>query len=510
MRDTLDWSYELLTEPEQRLFRWLSVFRGGFTLAAAEAVCGSPGESAENWSVLDGLSSLVDKSLVIPLEHPASQLRFGMLETVRAYASDQLNIQNESDAAHAAMTTWIRQLIALAHTESFGPRQPAWTLLLEQEHANLCSALEWTVELGNAEVASALIYSALGSWHTSGRFQEGRTWAERALEIPATSEPFTTGALMLAAGWLSIYEGNLDRSLDYLERARPHALGAPHPLLLAQVIHARAAALGAASQFDAARSTFEEALHLYRVCDSAIWSAQARNGLGYVIFESGSIDEAEEHFDAALAEFHALQNAYGEAAVLTNLAKVARARADYQRSIELFQKGLSLRWTHGDRPGIVGCLRGLATTLSLIGKSALAIRLYGACEKLRLSIGLPPARSQSSYWEALERARDRLGPVNSERYWIGGQSAALDQIVSEATEPLTQATVRIAPRADQLTPRELEVLRLLREGCSNRVIAERLFISDRTAQTHVQHILDKLGVPTRGAAAVAAVEMQIA
>ena len=84
-----------------------------------------------------------------------------------------------------------------------------------------------------------------------------------------------------------------------------------------------------------------------------------------MIFESGSIDEAEEHFDAALAEFRALQNAYGEAAVLTNLAKVARARADYQRSIELFQKGLSLRWTHGDhRASLAACAGWLRRSLS--------------------------------------------------------------------------------------------------------------------------------------------------
>jgi predicted ATPase/DNA-binding CsgD family transcriptional regulator len=515
MRDTIEWSYDLLDAGERWLFRQLSVFPGGFTLDAAQSICDATDrlDRSTEWLVVDGLASLLDKSLVVQLGHLASERRFGMLETIRAYAFDQLIVCGESNSAHAALTAWIRQLIVPAHTESFGPRQPEWTLLLEVEHTNLCASLAWSIDQGNTEVASALIYSALGSWHTSGRFSEGRAWAERGLAISDASDPYAMGALLLAAGWLSIYEGNFGPAVDYLTRARPLALTAGDRMLLAQVIHAHAAALGAASQFDAAITAFEEALQHYRTVDSTVWLPHARNGLGHAVFESGLVDEAEEYFNAALAEFRRLGNSYGEATVLMNLAKVARARSDYDRSMELLGQALVLRWAHGDRPGVVGCLRGLGITLALTGNAATAMRLFGACEKLRLSIGLPPAMAQSSYWSAVARVRDRLGTVKSHQCWTAGQSAEIEQIVQEATGKIPQSP-EIPPaqngaRPSDLTPREIEVLRLLREGCSNRAIADRLFISDRTAQTHVQHILDKLGVATRGAAAVAAIELQI-
>lgn len=511
MRDTICWSYELLTEQEQRLFRWLSVFRGGFTIAAAEAVCGVSVGTPGNYFVLDGLHSLIDKSLVIPLEHSANHDRFGMLETIRAYAREQLTALGEFDAAHAAMSTWIRALIGPAQREQFGSSQPKWTHLLEQEHANLCAALEWNIDRGDTETAGALIYAAVGSWHTSGRFSEGRVWAERALASADGASAYVTGCLQHVAGWMALYEGSTSAALEYMILAEVSARSSGDSFLLAHVLLGRCSAYDLSGEFNLAESLFDEMIPIFERCSATVWLPHARNHLGHIIYETGRIDEAAVQFDRALAEFRALGNTFGEAAVLTNLAKVARKRGDYDGSIGLFRQSLGLRWDHGDRMGMVGCLRGLGTAHTLAGHAEFAVRLFAACDVMRDSIGLPPVHEHSTYWHALEQARTTLDRSTFDRAWEIGRTCSIGSIVAEAmnTSPM-DATPQRRSHAIDLTPREIEVLSLIRTGCSNRAIADRLFISERTAQTHVQHILDKLDVSTRAAAAARAVELEIA
>src|SRR5262249_44390389 len=140
LRDTLAWSYELLDAAEQALFRCLAVFAGGCTLEAAEAVCGAhgaPGDPLADSDLLGVLSALLDKSLLSMTEQPDGEARFGMLETVRAYARERLDTHPEAEAVRRAHTAYYLALAEMAAPELVGPQQEAWLTRLQTEHDNL-------------------------------------------------------------------------------------------------------------------------------------------------------------------------------------------------------------------------------------------------------------------------------------------------------------------------------------------------------------------------------------
>jgi non-specific serine/threonine protein kinase len=531
MRDAVGWSYDLLTDDERALFRRLSVFPGGFTLEAAEALSvaldGDDSTSNElldheehpaapsGTGLLDGIASLFDKSLLIQTAQSADQPRFGMLETIRAFGLEQLEGHGEAEATRQAMADWMLDLTEPTFSEQFGPRTRYWTNLLEAEHDNFRAVLRWAIDRDDAETARWLIMAALLFWHISGRFAEGRSWAEEALAISAHSHsPSTRSSLLMAAGWLAFYEGNVDRALDLLERCADQARESGDAFLIAQACHANSQVVEVQGRFDEAIALLEGALRLYRSSGDTIWPPHALNSLGHAAYEGGDIAAATRYFETALSEFRTLGNTYGEGIVLTNLAKIARFQGQYERAISLFQESLRLRWEHMDQLGIVGCLRGLATAHALANHYFPAARLYGAGEALRESIGATLPAHHTRYQRTVELVRTKLGEKTFLEAWNAGRVMPLEQIVAEAisgyADSIEYSTkVKEVPRPHDLTPRELEVLALVREGRSNREIAERLFVSERTAQTHVQHILDKMDVSTRAAAAALAVEQSL-
>jgi DNA-binding CsgD family transcriptional regulator len=234
------------------------------------------------------------------------------------------------------------------------------------------------------------------------------------------------------------------------------------------------------------------------------------NSLGLAAYRQGDLERAVPNFRQSLAEFRDAGNSYGESLVLMNLGRVARRRGEYAEAHGLMVDSLALRWEQGDRPGILSCLRGLATLALLTGKHVDAARLLGAAEALRGEIAAPEPRDNDRYDREIVRARSALGEEAFAAARTAGLETSLREIVSGilgGTGPDAGGTVSLGQaKGSGLTPREVEVLRLIRDGLSNREIGERLFVSERTAQTHVQHILDKLDVGTRAEAAADAVE----
>jgi DNA-binding CsgD family transcriptional regulator len=215
-----------------------------------------------------------------------------------------------------------------------------------------------------------------------------------------------------------------------------------------------------------------------------------------------------------LREFRTYDQPWLMGYALASLGKIARAQGDYARAAALYAESLTLRWERvGDKVGIAGSLRGLASIAALIGSYARAARLYGAAEVVREAIGAPVPRHHPISELAIAKARTSLGEAAFAAAWHDGRELTLADAVTEAlvipaesagTAPTGQPVTPAARHG--LTPREMEVLQLVRVGCSNRQIGERLYISERTARTHVQNILNKLDVSTRAAAAAYAVE----
>jgi DNA-binding CsgD family transcriptional regulator len=256
----------------------------------------------------------------------------------------------------------------------------------------------------------------------------------------------------------------------------------------------------------------EEALALCRTSDDTVfYVGHMLYALGVVVYrQHGDLDQAEAYFTEALQWFQDSGDTYGAGIALANLGRVARDRGDYAEAAALYADGLTLHWDDADRGRIAACLNGLGIVAALAGQAERAARLCGAAEVLREAIGAPVPRHRGQYERAIATTRATLGEQAFAAAWAAGRGLSLPDAVSEARvipPDGARADVGRATLAAHhgITPRELEVLRLLPHGLTNREIAARLFISPRTAQTHIQHVYAKLGVASRAEAAAYAV-----
>jgi non-specific serine/threonine protein kinase len=266
--------------------------------------------------------------------------------------------------------------------------------------------------------------------------------------------------------------------------------------------------------YDQAAASLEEAIILFQSLNDRLLAAAVRHALGVVYYEQNDVPRATTLFAQALQEFRTFDQPWLMGYALASLGKIARAEGDWTRAAALYGESLTLRWERvGDKVGIAGSLRGLASIAALIGSFDRAARLYGAAEAVREAIAAPVPRHHPLSERAFAEARAGLGEAAFAGAWNAGRALSLADAVTEALMVPAEAVAAapagkpLTPAARHgLTPREVEVLELIREGCSNRMIGERLYISERTARTHVQNILKKLDVGTRAAAAVYAVE----
>ncbi len=513
MRDAVGWSYDLLTDDERALFRRLAIFPGGCTIESAAAVLGKMAGDPE-LDPFEGMASLVDKSLLVQIDQPTGDSRFRMLDTIRAYGLEQLAAHEEADAAMAALAQWFFVRVEPGFHEQWGPEQRIWSKFFDAEIDNLRSVLTWYLERGEIIAFDRIFATTAFYLHLRGNFTEALTWAERAFAATkAGPGVYSPPRLLRIIGWIFVFTGNHHKARPLLEEAIASADEVGDIFGGAQAREVLGVAADDLGLFDEAIALNEAATAAFREIDNQTWIAYALNNLGHGEFEKGSVDQSVPHFEEALAIFRENGNTIGASAPLINLAKVARARGDTESAARLYRESLALRWEHGDQLGMVGCMRGLGQILAATGELVNAAELFGAADELRNAIGGRISPRRSGYNAAITMLKERLGDAAFVEAWDRGRQRPLNEVItralSETTSPASEADSRSQAARSGLTARELEVLRLIRVGCSNREIGEQLFVSERTAQTHVQHILAKLEVNTRAAAAARAVELNI-
>jgi predicted ATPase/DNA-binding NarL/FixJ family response regulator len=540
LRAAIAWSYDLLAPDEQALFRRLSVFAGGFTLEAAEAVTqgvspssGGEGESkalptsdlrpptcapapivtappppeatkslpslerSATPAVLDGITSLVEKNLLREVNQ-AGTSRFVMLQTIREFAVEELARAGEVDATARRHAAWLTDYADRVWPEVYGwatRRGLAW---LDAELDNLRAAQSWLIDRGEANQAQRLAYTTCWYWYVTGQAGEGMTWGERAVALGLTPPEVLIPALV-ATGWLANEHGDAGRAkrmvADALSLLRTHE----NPGSEAQALTALGLIALRTGELDAARDAFAAAMAIEKTLDRATWTPYLFKNLGFVDYLQGNLDLADDRLSEALAQFRAMGNTFGAAVTLINLGRLALRRGELERAAAIYAEALSLRWTDGDKISVASCLRGLAQTAALSRQDERAVRLFAAAEALREAIGAIEARS-SSVEDAREMARAALGESAFAVAWDAGRALTLSDAVTEALR-----VPRDMPSGDEpqvnvrmtLTSREHEVLRLLATGRTNPEIADALFISRRTVTTHVTNLFAKLGVGNR-------------
>jgi predicted ATPase/DNA-binding SARP family transcriptional activator/DNA-binding CsgD family transcriptional regulator len=518
LRATLAWSYELLSEPERKLFGWLSVFAGGWTLDAAEAV--GAGSGIEEDGVLDLLSRLVDKSLVVAEASPGAEgvLRYRMLEPVRQYGRERLGESGEEEQVRDRHARYYLALVEAAELELVGPRQVAWLEQLEAEYGNLRAALDWYLDEGaeseeRAEMGLRLA-AALGRFWSAYGPSEGRRWLERGLARSGASPTAVRAKALGEAGFMAAYQGD-PRAVALLEEslALSKDLGDKTGMAISISNLGHAVAYPGHERM---RTLREEAEALLR-------EPLDRRAAAYLLLFLGIAAETERdheqvtlRIEEGLALFRELGDIRGAAMCLTVAGVDALHRGDSGRAAALFEEDLQLLRELRDKVGITFGLMGMAGVAALRGQPARAARLWGAAEALREVIGLPlktPATSRHDYEGYLTAARAGLDDAAFDAAWSEGRAMSPEEAieyalgVEEPVPPAASAASRRAP--DALTRREREVATLVAQGLTNRRIAAQLMISERTVGNHVGKILRKLGLRSRVRIAAWVVEQQL-
>jgi predicted ATPase/DNA-binding SARP family transcriptional activator/DNA-binding CsgD family transcriptional regulator len=539
LKAALDWSYELIGEPEQALFRRLSVFAGGFALEAAE--CVGAGGSIEEEDVLGLLSMLVEKSLVVAEESWEMGARYRLLEPIRQYAQEKLRGTREVGVVWQRHAEFFLALAEEAEPELSGPRQAEWLDRLETEHDNFRAALSWTLEreigLG-PRMAGALCRF----WHTRGYLSEGR----RYLEAVAKSDviPVTVRAKVLdGLGWIAEPQGDYERArVAYEEslrlyrssndeRGAANALGDLGSLALDRGDYEQATSLlgrsltlhrklgskeevvgvldslgvlaSAKGDREQSMAYFSEALALSRETGNVRRIATSLGNLGITVLVHGDPEQATELLEESRALFRDIGDSSNVAISLMYSALAALAQGDHERVQALSEESLKLLQKAEDRQHIADYLEIMAGGAGAQGQTHRAARLWGAAQALREDIGVPlQPEARKLLGPYLATARSSLGEVAWQARLAEGRAMMPEQAIEYALfaeEPVASLPVahRSGGGSTALTPREEEVAALVARGLTNRQIASELSISEHTAANHIAKILRKLGISSR-------------
>lgn len=395
LRAVLDWSYDLLNDREQTLFPRLAVFAGGFTLGAAEAVC--PATDELKIDLLDGMESLVDKSLVRQDEQADGDVRFVMLETVREYAFERLAQSQEAEALERQHAAYYLRLAAEGSRHLQGPKQGTWIERLEREHDNMRAALRWFITRGEAEQGLRLGAALRSLWAQGGYLSEGRAWLAKLLAMPAALAPATARAwAMLAAADLARLQGEDAEARVHIETSLAILRGLGNR----QGVGVALFTLGmvALDQDDeaTARSSLEESLAIGQELDLRAGMAEVLGrGLGTLALRQRNYDEARTLYEKALAIFRELKDTRMSAMMLTYLGGAALDEGDYQRAELLCQESLKLTRMVGAKPALSSVLFHLGRIALVRCDYAAARALFEECLALEREMGRRQALARS-------------------------------------------------------------------------------------------------------------------
>jgi predicted ATPase/DNA-binding CsgD family transcriptional regulator len=495
LRQAVDWSYGLLNPPEKVLLAQLAVFAGGFDLAAAEAV--GQTELDDLVGVLPHLSRLVDKSLVVA-EHGGPQTtRYRMPDTIHEYAIEKLQLNDRTDARrrHARhFLDWcVRAAVGLR-----GPKQDAWLRTMDEEQANLRLALDWNLaeEPDDALRLSAGMY---GYWAMRHRFVEGLGWLDQALDVKGSNIAARTSAL-LARARLRWRRG--EYTLARIDAEESALLS--RKLGLDLELTGALTNLGLLSMGDgdwsAAERLHREALDVAERLGDRSRIASSLNNLGLVEAARGEHESARTRLERSLAELLSLGDRFQAGVTLDSLGRVNLNLKAHAASRGYWLEALAIAAEFEDLPGVADCIEGLALLAVVDGDPGRAVRLVSAAKGFRDESGDKSAPDWVDQVEkGLAAARGSLGHQAAETAWRQGAAWSLEEAVRQASG----ATARpVGDGLSPLTARERQVAALVADGLTNPEIAKRLRMAGRTADAHVEHIRNKLGLRSRAQIAI--------
>lgn len=433
LRATLDWSYDLLREAENALFARLSVFVGGWTLEAAENVC--VGENIEVWEVLDLLTALADKNLVVAEERNGAT-RYRLLETVRQYARDRLRERGEDAHWEGRHLAYFLALAEEAEPQLTGANQLVWLDRLEAEHDNLRAALAWSSALGGDIAGGLQLAGALCRfWFVRGHLREGRDWLAGVLAAAPSGQLAAARAKALhGAGGLALQQTDYPAAwaLSGESLAIRRNLGDKRGIATSLISVANVALMQ--RDFQSARALYEESVALFRELGNQWGIAVSLNNLGIMAHEQSDYLSARALHSESLTIRRQLGDRWGIAGSLNNLGTVARGQGDYTSARAFHSESLAIRAELGDQSSIADSLEGLADVELALARPNRAARIWGRAERLREEVPLPlTPMDRARYERSVAAARAAMGAdVAFDLAWQEGRGMTLKQAIEYA------------------------------------------------------------------------------
>jgi non-specific serine/threonine protein kinase len=545
MYDAIAWSHDLLTIDEQRAFRRLAVFSGGFTLDAAEQICQALAEHDPDppaQAPLDAIASLFDKSLLYRNDAAASG-RLGMLETIREFALGQLIAAGEEETTRAAHADYFVSFDDRLEPNHLAPGERVEDRLwnIQSDLPNLRAVLTHLVTMDDVERVLHLAGWLTIFWHHRGNLAEGRQILEWALQRTAQTD---TEDLARARAGLSLIvwsQGEMALAATLAESALGIARTIAHTELIALALHMLGLVALVEQRWEPAEAYMSDALALWHELGLATDAAMAMRSLSATAYALGSPENSARWNEEALDIFWAMGHPSGVAGTLRQKAVLARDDGDTASAVASLHEGLRLwtrtdaRWTTrargaigettifpnwagiDDRRFLIQALGDLAEIASERGQYDQAVRLLGATDR-RLN-GAGPQLSpiwRERHIATTGSVRATVGEPAFLRWHAEGRRLRLDEAVALALTVSTSDqqdgnSISSEPASPtiRLTRRQAAVLRLVVAGRSDKEIAATLFLSRRTVQDHVSHLIAKLGAANRTEAAAVAVRDQL-
>jgi predicted ATPase/DNA-binding CsgD family transcriptional regulator len=508
LRACVDWSFHLCGKPEQLLWARLSVFVGGFELDAAEWICTD--EAVPAAGLPDLVDGLVDKSILVRDGRPG-QAPYRMVETIRDYGQALLLETGEQQPLRRRHRDWYRRLVTRAKQEWISPRQEYWMTRLAREHPNLRAAVDYCLAVpGEAEAALAIALTLPGLyWWTGGLLGEGRRWLDRGLAQVGAATAVRARALLLD-GQITMVLGLTEAGMRLLDEGERLALelGTTYEIAFAAFVRGLSAMYR--GDFPGALDRLERSRAVLSTQPLSPSGLELRLGQLNALALAAALAGDQQRADARAQELLAITERRGESRfrlyALWALVLSAWRQGDIGAATTSLTASLRLR--HGqdsvDPYGMARCVEAAAWIAGHRRQYRRAATLLGAADTLWTLAATPISTQRHLNSDHDGCVRPTLAALGDRAYadaFARGQALTYDDAIAYALRHRRAAAAASADVRGRLTRRERQVADLIAQGLSNREIADTLVISQRTAESHVGHILAKLSVGSRAEAA---------
>ncbi|MGZ3622427.1 MAG: protein kinase domain-containing protein [Ktedonobacteraceae bacterium] len=562
LHNTLQWSYDLLDAHEQQLFRRLAVCERGWTLEAAEALGNAYHEVQDDLPILDVLASLIDKSLVRHIDHEEAEPRFFIFMTVREYGLECLRESGEEEPIQRAHANFYLALVEEAEPHLKDAQQLVWLRRLDLAQENLRAALSWLITHEEGERALRFCVALWWYWQTRGYWSEGRRWLKAALALPSAEERTSVRAKALSAagelagvqtdwqeaqqllseslaifrelhddggsilplsilGWVLLTQGD-STAVPLMKDCIAKCRTLDKKWDLARVVLRLGYYQQLHGDLEQALTLTREGLTLSQEFGDRTLVTHALNNLAYWLYLHGDLEQAKAFAHEGLT----LARELGDRAVilttLETIGSIALAKGELEQAISCFTEGYSLAREPGNELLVAWHLLGLARVAIAQYQLLRAVYMFAAAEvRYDLNKQMSPDQ-RDDYKRTVGSLHAQLGEQAFKAAWTEGRKMTLEQILAASDELETPNGVTLVSSfqnidqtplglddANDLTPRELEVLSLVAQGLTDVQVAEQLVISRRTVNAHLTSIYRKINVSSRSAATRYAIDRKL-